>query len=73
MDPEIRALHTAWEREFHNTEFNWAELQGRLHEAASPYQGGRDKQSVSGQAGLQRKSAERLNVIAVADSRCPVG
>ena len=36
LDPEIRALHAVWEREFHNTEFDWAEVYSRLHEAASP-------------------------------------
>ena len=36
MDPEIRALHAVWEREFHTTEFDWAEVQCLLHEAVSP-------------------------------------
>ena len=36
LDPEINELHTVWKREFHSTEFDWAEIQSQLHEAASP-------------------------------------
>ena len=35
-DMEIRALHEVWSREFRDTEFDWPEVQRRLHDAASP-------------------------------------
>ncbi len=35
-DVEIGALHEIWEREFHDTGFDWPMVQVRLHDAASP-------------------------------------
>ena len=36
LDPEIAALREIWVREFSDTEFDWPEVQSRLHEAVSP-------------------------------------
>ncbi|MBI2847140.1 MAG: Z1 domain-containing protein [Chloroflexi bacterium] len=35
-DPEIAALHQVWEREYHDTEFDWPAIQKRLQEAVAP-------------------------------------
>lgn len=35
-DPEIAALHQVWQREYHNTEFDWPTIQRRLQDAAAP-------------------------------------
>ena len=72
LDPEINALHTVWEREFRDTEFDWAGVQSRL-----PHQGGRGQQPVPRHAGLQWKSAgwsqchscRRLLTVPWADAR----
>ena len=36
QDIEIASLHDVWEREFHDTEFDWKDVQQHMHAAAAP-------------------------------------
>ena len=65
LDPEIRALHTTWEREFRDTEFDWAEVQSRLHEAASPIRVVEVNSQSPGTLDYSGNRQDGLNVIAV--------
>ena len=65
LDPEINALHEVWEREFHNTEFDWPEVQGRLHEAASPIRVVEVNSQSPGTLDYNANRQDGLNVIAV--------
>ena len=65
LDPEINALHEVWEREFHNTEFDWSEVQGRLHEAASPIRVVEVNSQSPGTLDYNANRQDGLNVIAV--------
>ena len=65
LDPEICALHAVWEREFHNTEFDWAEVQSRLHESASPIRVVEVNSRSPGTLDYSGNQQEGLNVIAV--------
>ena len=65
LDPEIRALHTVWEREFHDTEFGWAEVQARLLEAASPIRVVEVNSQSPGTLDYAANRQDGLNVIAV--------
>lgn len=65
LDLEIRALHAAWEREFSDTEFAWAEVQSRLHEAASPIRVVEVNSQSPGTLDYSGNRQDGLNVIAV--------
>ena len=65
LDPEIRALHIAWKREFRDTEFDWAEVQSRLHEAASPIRVVEVNSQSPGTLDYSGNRQDGLNVIAV--------
>ena len=65
LDSEIRALHTAWEREFRDTEFDWAEVQSRLHKAASPIRVVEVNSQSPGTLDYSGNRQDGLNVIAV--------
>ena len=65
LDPEIRALHAAWEREFSDTGFDWAEVQSRLHEAASPIRVVEVNSQSPGALDYSGNRQDGLNVIAV--------
>ena len=65
LDPEINALHTVWEREFRDTEFDWAEVQSRLHEAASPIRVVEVNSQSPGTLDYSGNRQDGLNVIAV--------
>ena len=64
-DPEIRELHDLWKREFNNTEFDWAEVQLRLHEAASPIRVVEVNSRSPGTLDYSGNRQNGLNVIAV--------
>ena len=65
LDPEISALHTVWEREFHDTEFDWAQVQSRLLEAASPIRAVEVNSQSPGTLDYTGNQQDGLNVIAV--------
>ena len=65
MDSEIRALHAVWVREFQNTEFDWAEVLYRLHEAVSPIRVVEVNSRSSGTLDYSGNQENGLNVIAV--------
>ena len=65
LDPEISALHTVWEREFHGTEFDWPQVQSRLHEAASPIRVVEVNSRSPGTLDYTGNQQDGLNVIAV--------
>ena len=65
LDPEINALHTVWEREFRDTEFDWAGVQSRLHEAASPIRVVEVNSQSPGTLDYSGNRQDGLNVIAV--------
>ena len=65
LDPEIRALHAVWEGEFHSTEMEWAEVQSRLHEAASPIRVVEVNSRSPGTLDYSGNQQNGLNVIAV--------
>ena len=65
IDAEINALHTVWEREFHDTEFDWVEVQSRLHEAASPIRVVEVNSQSPGTLDYSGNRQDGLNVIAV--------
>ena len=65
LNQEIKALHAVWEREFHNTEFDWAEVQDRLHEAASPIRAVEVNSRSPGTLDYSGNQQNGLNVIAV--------
>ena len=65
LDPEIGALYAVWEREFHDTEFDWAEVQSRLLEAASPIRVVEVNSQSPGTLDYTGNRRDGLNVIAV--------
>ena len=65
LDPEINALHAVWEREFRDLEFEWAEVQSRLHEAASPIRVVEVNSQSPGTLDYSGNRQDGLNVIAV--------
>ena len=65
LDPDINALHTVWEREFRDTEFDWAGVQSRLHEAASPIRVVEVNSQSPGTLDYGGNRRDGLNVIAV--------
>ena len=65
LDPEIRALHAVWEREFRDTEFDWAHVQSRLLEAASPIRAVEVNSQSPGTLDYTGNRQDGLNVIAV--------
>ena len=65
LDPAINALHTVWEREFRDTEFDWARVQSRLHEAASPIRVVEVNSQSPGTLDYSGNRQDGLNVIAV--------
>ena len=65
LDPEIGALHAVWERELGDTEFEWADVQSRLHEAASPIRVVEVNGNSSGTLDYSINRQDGLNVIAV--------
>ena len=65
LDPEIKALHTVWKREFRDTEFDWAGVQSRLHEAASPIRVVEVNSQSPGTLDYSGNRQDGLNVIAV--------
>ena len=64
-DVEIGALHEIWEREFHNTEFDWPTVQDRLHDAASPIGVVEVNSRSPGTLDYNNHQQDGLNVIAV--------
>ena len=65
LDPAIRALHAVWEREFRDTEFDWAHVQSRLLEAASPIRAVEVNSQSPGTLDYTGNRQDGLNVIAV--------
>ena len=65
LNPEIDALHTVWEREFRDTEFDWSGVQSRLHEAASPIRVVEVNSQSPGMLDYSGNRQDGLNVIAV--------
>ena len=65
LDSEIRALHAVWEREFRDTEFDWAHVQSRLLEAASPIRAVEVNSQSPGTLDYTGNRQDGLNVIAV--------
>ena len=65
LDPEIKALHAVWEREFCLTEFDWPQVQSRLHRAASPIRVVEVNSRSSGKLDYIGYSQSGLSVIAV--------
>ena len=63
--PDINALHAVWEREFRYTEFDWAVVQTRLHEAASPIRVVEVNSQSPGTLDYSGNRQDGLNVIAV--------
>ena len=64
-DVEIGALHEIWEREFHDTEFDWPMVQVRLHDAASPIGVVEVNSRSPGTLDYNNHQQDGLNVIAV--------
>ena len=64
-DPAIRALHAVWEREFRDTEFDWAHVQNRLLEAASPIRAVEVNSQSPGTLDYTGNRQDGLNVVAV--------
>ena len=64
-DVEIGALHEIWEREFHDTEFDWPTVQDRLHDAASPIGVVEVNSRSPGTLDYNNHQQDGLNVIAV--------
>ena len=65
VDREINALHAVWEREFHDTEFDWAQVQSHLLEAASPIRVVEVNSQSPGTLDYTGNQQNGLNVIAV--------
>ena len=65
LDPEISALRSVWEREFHGTEFDWPQVQHRLLEAASPIRTIEVNSKSPGTLDYSGNRRDGLNVIAV--------
>ena len=64
-DPEIDALREVWMREFSDTEFDWPQVQKRLHEAASPIAVVEVNSRSRGTLDYAGNQQDGLNVIAV--------
>lgn len=64
-DGEIQALHDVWNREFPDTEFDWTQVQARLHQAASPITVVEVNSRSSGTLDYIGNQHDGLNVIAV--------
>ena len=64
-DAEIQALHDVWTREFSGTEFDWNQVQSRLHQAASPVTVVEVNSRSSGTLDYIGNQQDGLNVIAV--------
>lgn len=65
LDPELKALHEVWKREFCSTEFDWAHLQVCLHEAAAPIRVVEVNSKSPGTLDYTGNRRDGLNVIAV--------
>ncbi len=65
LDPKIGALHAVWEREFTDTEFDWAHVQSCLLEAASPIRAVEVNSQSPGTLDYTGNRQDGLNVIAV--------
>ena len=65
LDLEIKGLHEVWEREFQDTEFDWPQVQERLHEAASPIRVVEVNSQSPGTIDYNGHRQDGLNVIAV--------
>ena len=64
-DLEIKALHEVWEREFRKTEFDWPDVQERLHEAVAPIRVVEVNSQSPGTLDYNANQQDGLNVIAV--------
>ena len=64
-DLEIKALHEIWEREFRKTEFDWPDVQERLHEAVAPIRVVEVNSQSPGTLDYNANQQDGLNVIAV--------
>ena len=64
-DLEINALHEVWEREFRKTEFDWPDVQDRLHEAVAPIRVVEVNSQSPGTLDYNANQQDGLNVIAV--------
>ena len=64
-DVEISALHEIWRREFRDTEFDWPEVQERLHAAAAPIRVVEVNSQSPGTLDYSANRQDGLNVIAV--------
>ena len=64
-DVEISALHRVWRREFRDTEFDWPEVQERLHDAAAPIRAVEVNSQSPGTLDYSANRQDGLNVIAV--------
>ena len=65
QDREINALHDVWMREFRDTEFDWQQIQDRLHDAASPVRVVEVNSRSSGNLDYKANEQDGLHVIAV--------
>ena len=64
-DVEISALHEIWRREFRDTEFDWPEVQERLHATAAPIRVVEVNSQSPGTLDYSANRQDGLNVIAV--------
>lgn len=65
LDREIGALHQIWMREFTETEFQWPDVQKRLHAAAAPIRVVEINSQSAGALDYASHRQDGLNVIAV--------
>ena len=65
LDREIEALHQIWMREFTDTEFQWPDVQKRLHAAAAPIRVVEINSQSAGALDYASHRQDGLNVIAV--------
>ena len=64
-DPEIKELYNVWKEEYASTEFEWVDVQARLHDAASPIRVIEINSTSSGSLDYNASKQNGLNVIAV--------
>ncbi|MDE2837958.1 MAG: Z1 domain-containing protein [Chloroflexota bacterium] len=64
-DVEISALHRVWQHEFRDTEFDWSDVQERLHAAAAPIRVVEVNSQSPGTLDYSAHRHDGLNVIAV--------
>lgn len=64
-DPEIAGLHSVWEKEYSDTEFDWPVVQKKLHDAAAPIKAVEVNSRSSGTLNYSDYEKTGLSIIAV--------